>query len=1236
MSRIIGFLCTHIKKMNFRKSLLVALAFCAMSSTYAQRQTGLLWQITGNGLTKPSYVYGTMHVSDKVAFHLGDPFFKAIQSVDIVALEQNLDSVYDKWLSLYSRMIRDNHGSGSVDYETFELNEYKKDNVAAIMQQGPLISNSILYRVSQLQIEFEEETYLDMLIYRLGKKYNKRVTGVEDFLEAERLTTLASAKKVRRKDAMGGSEGEALQDFYRTGDLTAIDSLNKVKYTEHYNEYMLYRRNKNMVAAMQKLMQSGSVFCGVGCAHLPGNDGVLKLLETMGYTVKSVKSQSLKPSKMLEKSKKIMVNSPLSLHTSSDNFFSANLPSKIQPIYLQNRNTTLYVSLDVPAGAQYLVYRYQDFPSLRNKTSADVLKSMDSFLYEIVIGNIDKTTTIQNDASLGRNTVGYDINFTRKNGDKGRYKIFHTGSDIVLVGVTGIKTFAIGKESNAFFNSFKLTNANVDQLIKQTTPDGIFTFEAPGAITAPEKIAPVRDYNPDFNYQRFNLGKYYSVLYRSMFDGLRLNPDTTELLLSCESFAYQNKLVEKKAEYKVFQGYPARYAEMEDKEGNVLNVRAILRGSKYLLQVLKGNSNGFADPFFENLKINNPQVEGTSRLIKDTFCHFTATVNAPTDRNELSKQLEIIHEASFFMENKKYAGLKRLTWFSPQNDREFIEIEYTKFSRYDQYKDSTTYWNAYLKDVGYTNLEILKKKFTHTPSGTKLDVTMGDTGSSRRVIGSYILNGDEFVSAIGFYDSISGIGNFTKTFFETFQPITNNKNNIFKSKVPLWVEDINSADSSTRRKAWDGFENLYVDSNNVELLAKVYDTLHSSNQLVERKRALIFRMGSTKCQKMIPVFEKIYNAAGDTAAYQTAIISSLASLKSKASYAKLKELFFKETPVPDSKYNFNLENAISDSLALASTMYPELFDKMNIDEYKNHIVDFAVTLLDSHKLKPEAYKSAMADLLSEANILVKKVLSSESSKKAKAGNYDNDYSQLTSYIKLLLPFKEEAKVITFLDKVKTVKQRDKRLDYYVLLLKNNYPVEDSVFNNLANEREFAYELYYALDKAKHLEKFPKSNLTKANFSKNVYYSENRTKYVSGSSTEIDSISVTDSAVVRYWDYKAKSVKSGTVYLLKYNRKKKKSSYEEDEDNEEKEKDVTINVTTQYYYGIVGPQPLEKDSFNGKRFILNSEKEKTVEKDSKMNDDFKKLIRMSQILLIRPSFYGYDWANNFYGGSDEEE
>src|SRR5450631_960830 len=52
-----------------------------------KKYPALLWEIMGNGLKKPSYLFGTMHVSSKMVFHLSDSFYLDIKNSDVVALE---------------------------------------------------------------------------------------------------------------------------------------------------------------------------------------------------------------------------------------------------------------------------------------------------------------------------------------------------------------------------------------------------------------------------------------------------------------------------------------------------------------------------------------------------------------------------------------------------------------------------------------------------------------------------------------------------------------------------------------------------------------------------------------------------------------------------------------------------------------------------------------------------------------------------------------------------------------------------------------------------------------------------------------------------------------------------------------------------------------------------------------------------------------------------------------------
>lgn len=1216
-----------------KKYLIFYLTFLSLITLSAQRQTGLMWEITGKGMTKPSYVYGTMHVSEKVAFHLGDPFFKALKSVDIVALEQNLDSVYVHWIeNMFFNGESNSHGGFTLNSKSFEMNEYEKDDIATIMSMAPVLSNFVLFRTSADFKSFQEETYLDMLIYRLGKKYKKYVTGVEDFLEAERLTSLATAKDVRRKSAGSSYDlEETMAQFYRKGDITSIDSLNKVLYTDHYNEYMLYRRNKNMVHAMDSLMKKGSLFCGVGCAHLPGKEGVISLLEAMGYTVKPINTISNRPSKQLDKSKKIQVVTPLKPRTSPDGFFTASVPGEIVNMFRRDVNQTIYASLDLPAGAQYLVYRMQDYPYLRNSDNIKTLQRIDSILYEYTPGKIkgNQVNIIQNNPNYGTDAVGYDYYYTSPEGDMGHYRIMHTGSELVFISVTGMKKFAIGKEAEAFFSSFKLNNAGNKNDVLIVTPDKNISFYAPSDGKMPVTLNTSSPNNPEFDYTRHRNNMDYIVQYRNLISGLYLYADTAELLLTCESFAASNKLTEKSAYYQDFKKYPARYAVMEDKDKNTIYVRAILKGRKYFLQALKSNDKTppFNNDFFSKVDLYSPSNNSSQFEYTDTFCHFTANVFDLPARNQQSQLFEAISEQKYLIQNNNWPAWQRQTWFAPQNENEYIEVNYRKYGRYEYIKDSATFWKTFTTDIGYTNLELLSQKSYKTEYGTRLDVTMGDTGCSRRVIASYILKGDEFYNVIGFYDTISGLSNYTKTVISSFKPYgPANNNNIFQPKVALWVEDINHADSSVKKKAWAGLDQLHIDSNSAKLLVAVYDTMRTSQKLVDRKRDLILNMGFSRAQSIIPTLARIYRNAGDTSAFQTAVIRSLAMLKSKQSYKVIKELILEETPVSDENYRFSLAETVKDTMELAATLYPELFDLINLEDYKTDIIELAAYLLDSNHLKSSVYESKVSTIASEANVVLKKILAKEASKNESNYSYDNDYNVLLAYAKVLLPYQSQKPVQNFLDKFKTVKKRDVRMENYIVLLKHGYNVEDSVFNNLASERKYKADLYNNLKEINRLDKFPSKYLSKSEYSRDAYYNLKNNNYGRNGSTEIDTINVVDSAVVVFYNWRKKAVDSGYVYLVKLNRKKKKNSWEEKEDYEEAEGDVGIDVKKQYYYAVTGPQPTHKDSFNGKYFMLVSDEEEEESPEYTQKQIFQKLIRKSQIDLIRPGFYGYGYGS----------
>ena len=178
-----AYYCAATKKstMNKHSGLLLALVFSYVAG-FAQSKS-LLWEISGNGLSKPSYLYGTMHVSDRIAFNLTDSFFIDLKSADVIALESNPET----WIENdFGRPDKSNNYNYEDSYRN-DYNGYLGDfyttatsvTVPNTFQLGGLfadnsgLNNGYLYRYDARRTDYEEETYLDLFIFQCGKKISK-------------------------------------------------------------------------------------------------------------------------------------------------------------------------------------------------------------------------------------------------------------------------------------------------------------------------------------------------------------------------------------------------------------------------------------------------------------------------------------------------------------------------------------------------------------------------------------------------------------------------------------------------------------------------------------------------------------------------------------------------------------------------------------------------------------------------------------------------------------------------------------------------------------------------------------------------------------------------------------------------------------------------------------------------------------------------------------------------------
>ena len=362
-----------------------------------QKYQSLLWEITGNGLEKPSYLYGTMHVSKKVAFRLDDVFYKALNESDCIALESDPTT----WPGFnYDMMISQigyyNNYNSEFYTNLFKLAQPEEMAVRGSLRMDNNAVNAYLYRKNNASDNFEEETYLDMFIFQAGKKNNKNIYGLEDLAESRYLTTKA-AYNPNKKDLdpwiqkLYAKENPYLiqENLYRDRNLDLLDSIGAGVNTEFYRENMLYIRNENMVISLEELMPSKSVFAGVGAAHLPGDKGMINMLRQRGYRVKALTSQQSDYSKT-EKSKldSLFVTPELKMHYTPDGFMGLNTYDELRELSYAGQK--YYLDPDMTNGAYLTVNRISRFLYLPNEKDNITLKDIDDLLYEDIPGDIIK------------------------------------------------------------------------------------------------------------------------------------------------------------------------------------------------------------------------------------------------------------------------------------------------------------------------------------------------------------------------------------------------------------------------------------------------------------------------------------------------------------------------------------------------------------------------------------------------------------------------------------------------------------------------------------------------------------------------------------------------------------------------------------------------------------------------------------------------------------------------------
>lgn len=297
-----------------KMSGIIALLFLiSCTNVETSPDTSLLWKISGNGLKKTSYLFGTHHL-------VPISFLDSVPEV-VTAFEVTEQTVGELDMSNMAAMQMQIMGAAmmpqGVTYESLlppeevqlidsTLTDLLGMGLNQLGQLKPaMLSNLISITLYQkFYPDMTGEENIDLHFQQEAMKRSRPVVALEtaeDQIEVllnsgtlERQAELLACM-VKHPELLKDQMDE-LQRAYYAQDVGALQALYEKEVpndpcpsTEEEKNALNKDRNEKWLAQLPAIMEESASFVAVGAMHLPGDDGLIKGLRDLGYTVQAVR-----------------------------------------------------------------------------------------------------------------------------------------------------------------------------------------------------------------------------------------------------------------------------------------------------------------------------------------------------------------------------------------------------------------------------------------------------------------------------------------------------------------------------------------------------------------------------------------------------------------------------------------------------------------------------------------------------------------------------------------------------------------------------------------------------------------------------------------------------------------------------------------------------------------------------------------------------------------------------------
>lgn len=1106
-----------IHKQSFFCALLFIFSFnLKAQDKLPKNYQGLLWEISGNGLKTPSYLYGTMHVSNKLAFHLSDSFFIALNRCNVVALELNFNEWMDDFIQEGDAMerlffLRGSGYNNSFYTNAVSLDMANKEELKLLLKSYPQIINQMMYRNTNSKSDFEEDNYLDIFINQAGHKLNKKVIGLENFMVTEKIRFKASQRDVKTKKEKelemeereqnriklrellkdGSEEDLSFENAYRTGNLDLLDTLNKLQSDKRYMKYMLFERNVIMANGIDSVIRREPMFTGVGAAHLPGPEGVIELLRAKGYKLRPVVFTSKNDIKLKNEIDEKHFPVVFTKQTVSDSLFSVETPGKLYELS-QSGPYKSYLCNDMANGSYYYIQRLNHYARLTGKDQQSVLLTIDSLLYENIPGKILSKREIKSNNGW----PGLEITNKTRKGDHQKYLIFVSPDEIITFKMSGTNEYLIkGTESKQFFNSI--------QFIEKPEVKKRHEFKNLGLIVSLNSKKSVyqstnRKYAKQLLITSNEPDKSYKLISVSACNDFEfIEEDTFELNMLRDRFMLETGFKPKQSTYLSHQNYPAlqcRFSNPLSKTDSIGYFRQIINGSMYYSALVLTPSEEVANQFFKEIEVMLPSGTLNNSVYKDTSLHFSVNLNVPNAAYDQLLYTTMDDDNGGYYGSRQTEEEKKQEIYLPKRlvrtyfnkaTNECVMVAFKKYSMYYQQESMDKLWDDELdrinrnKSFKITKLE--NKKIGEVETYTCL---MTDTNSTRGIYVKFFHKCATLYTLKAVIDTVGGLSPFKKEFYGSFTPAdTCIGKPIAEDKLTSYFfKKVTSTDSTERKTALTTID--YVRANMQKshvpvLRATIADSSFSKLE-TNQKTALIRALAEFPSKETDAFLASLYTTNMDSIEIQLAILGTLAQSRNSASASLFLKLLNTDLPVTaNTNWIEDCFDGFEDSLVLAKSLFPGILKYAKYDIYKSTLYGLLMNLVHKNIVKPKEYASFVENIALDAMYDLKIYLTKDDNRYYGNNRYRDDYEEVSmdnfksfysdadqkimTYVGLLAPHYKKPVVKKFFDKLdKSAKEDVLRVYASALLLKSGTAIPEQVWSDYAKDIKFRFAAYKAL------------------------------------------------------------------------------------------------------------------------------------------------------------------------------